>query len=68
MTGVWNMAGFPAASVPAGTAAGLPGAVQLVAAPGREPVLLALAAQLERAHPWRRHAPAYDPAGTPSPA
>jgi amidase len=65
MTGVWNLAGFPAASVPvAGDGPpGLPRAVQLVAAPGREQVLLDLAAQLERASPWRRHAPAYDPAG-----
>jgi amidase len=58
MTGVWNLAGFPAASVPAGGAE-LPAAVQLVAAPGREQVLLALAAQLERAQGWPRHAPAY---------
>ncbi|MGH3208824.1 MAG: amidase [Trebonia sp.] len=63
MTGVWNLAGFPAASVPFPGQGSLPGAVQLVAAPGRERTLLALAAQLERASPWRRHAPAYDPAG-----
>ncbi len=63
MTGTWNMAGFPAASVPAPPSrAGLPGSVQLVAAPGGESVLLAVAAQLERARGWRRHAPAYDPA------
>jgi amidase len=63
MTGTWNMAGFPAASVPAPPGhAGLPGSVQLVAAPGGESVLLAVAAQLERARGWRRHAPAYDPA------
>jgi amidase len=62
MTGTWNMAGFPAASVPAPPGrTGLPGSVQLVAAPGGESVLLALAAQLERARGWRRHAPAYDP-------
>ncbi len=62
MTGIWNVAGFPAASVPTGAlTAGLPGSVQLVAGPGREGVLLALAAQLERARPWPRHAPAYDP-------
>lgn len=58
MTGAWNLAGFPAASVPV-PGPGLPGAVQLVAAPGREQVLLALAAQLERAQGWPRHAPAY---------
>jgi amidase len=62
MTGVWNLAGFPAASVPV-PGPGLPGAVQLVAAPGREQALLALGAQLERLNPWRRHAPGYDPAG-----
>jgi amidase len=62
MTGVWNLAGFPAASLPMGTVAGLPGSVQLVAAPGGEPALLALAAQLERIQPWPRHAPAYAPA------
>ena len=62
MTGVWNLAGFPAASVPV-PGHGLPGAVQLVAAPGREQALLALGAQIERLNPWRRHAPGYDPAG-----
>ncbi len=62
MTGVWNLAGFPAASVPV-PGRGLPGAVQLVAAPGRERTLLALGAQIERVNPWRRHAPDYDPAG-----
>jgi len=38
--------------------------VQLVAGPGREQTLLALAAQLERVSLWRRHAPAYDPAAS----
>jgi amidase len=59
MTGVWNMAGFPAASVPCPPVGGLPGSVQLVATLGGEARLLALAAQLERARPWPRHAPAY---------
>ena len=63
MTGVWNMTGYPAASVPAPAAGGRPGSVQLVAGPGGESVLLALAAQIESARGWRRHAPAYDPAG-----
>ena len=58
---MWNLAGFPAVSVPV-SGPGLPGAVQLVAGPGREQTLLALAAQLERVSPWQRHAPAYDPA------
>jgi amidase len=58
MTGTWNLAGFPAASVPV-PRAGLPGAVQLVAAPGREHLLLAVAAQLESVRAWPRHAPNY---------
>jgi amidase len=55
----WNIAGFPAASVPAGfTDDGLPLAVQLVALPGRERSLLALAAQLQRASDWTARRPA----------
>ena len=61
MTGVWNLAGYPAATVPV-PSDGLPGAVQLVAAPGRDDLLLSLAAQLEKARPWPRTAPAYAPA------
>jgi amidase len=58
-TTAWNVAGFPAASVPAGfTEAGLPLAVQLVALPGRERTLLALAAQLQRASDWTARRPA----------
>lgn len=65
MTMAWNLAGFPAASVPMGVDAyGLPVAVQLVAAPGGESLLLGVAAQLQEAHPWARHAPGYDPART----
>jgi Asp-tRNA(Asn)/Glu-tRNA(Gln) amidotransferase A subunit family amidase len=41
-------------------------AVQLVAAPGGEQALLALAAQLERAQPWPRHAPGYSGSLRPS--
>jgi amidase len=45
-------------TVPAGLdPAGLPVAVQLVAPPGGEARLLAVAAQLERARPWPRTAP-----------
>jgi amidase len=58
MTGVWNMAGYPAATVPV-PADGMPRAVQLVTTPGREDLLFSLAAQLERARPWPRLAPAY---------
>jgi amidase len=58
----WNVAGLPAAAVPAGIRPdGLPVAVQLVGAPGGEGRLLWLAGELERRQPWRRYAPSFDP-------
>ncbi len=58
----WNIAGFPAMSVPAGIhpVSGTPIAVQLVARPGGESLLLGLATQLEAAMPWPRTAPTHD--------
>jgi amidase len=54
----WNIAGFPAISVPIGVRPdGLPGAVQLVGPPGSELLILSVAGQLELLAPWRRHAP-----------
>ncbi|WP_127784342.1 amidase family protein [Rhodococcus sp. X156] len=54
----WNLAGWPAMVVPAGTHPnGLPLSVQLVARPGGEATLLGLALQLERMRPWTRTAP-----------
>ncbi len=58
MTGVWNLAGYPAATVPV-PGDGLPRSVQLITTPGREELLLNVAAQLEEARPWPRHAPGY---------
>jgi amidase len=57
----WNIAGFPAMSVPAGVhpTAGTPMSVQLVARPGREATLLSLAATIEKLRPWARTAPDY---------
>ena len=56
--GPWDLAGFPAMSVPAARyPSGLPIGVQLVAPPGGESQLLALAAQLESLNPWPRIAP-----------
>ncbi|MER5622736.1 amidase family protein [Streptosporangium sp. NPDC002544] len=56
-TAAWNMAGWPAMTVPYGRhSSGMPIGVQLVAAPGGEAQLLALAGQLETARPWTRHA------------
>jgi amidase len=57
-TGPFNHLGFPAASVPAGfDSDGLPLAVQLIAPPGREDLLLSLSAQLEEARPWADRRP-----------
>ena len=57
-TGVWNVAGYPAAAVPAGFhPTGMPLSIQLVAPDGRESLLLGVAKQLERLRPWPRHAP-----------
>jgi amidase len=55
-TGLWNLAGYPAMSVPVGRhSSGLPIGVQLVAAPGGESRLLGVAAQLETLNPWPRN-------------
>jgi amidase len=55
---IWNVAGNPAAAVPAGVAAdGLPVSVELVGRTDGEPTLLSLAAQLETARPWPLVAP-----------
>jgi amidase len=58
-TPVWNYLGNPAASVPAGfTSAGLPLAIQLIAPPSREDLIISLAAQLERRLDWPARRPA----------
>jgi amidase len=54
----WNLAGFPAASVPVGLhPSGMPMALQLVGPPGAEGLVLQVAKQLESLRPWPRHAP-----------
>jgi amidase len=60
-TSYFNMSGQPAVSLPlCWSADGLPIGVQLVAASGREDVLVRVAAQLEAARPWKgRHPPVH---------
>jgi amidase len=59
-TAPWSLAGLPAIVVPAKVRVdGLPASVQLVGRPGSEARLLAVAAQLERIAPWRRHGPGW---------
>jgi amidase len=55
----WNALGWPAMNVPAGlTEDGLPVGAQLLGPAGSEPLLIALAAQLERSERWHeRHPP-----------
>lgn len=56
---LWNMAGWPAASVPVGLhhGSGTPMAVQIAAPPGGEADILAVAAQIERLENWPKVAP-----------
>jgi amidase len=53
----FNMTGQPAMSVPTFQADGLPIGVQLVAATGREDLLMRVAAQLEQVRPWATRTP-----------
>lgn len=55
---LWNVLGWPAASVPVGmhSESGTPIAVQVVAPPGGESTILAVAAELERRQGWPRRA------------
>ncbi|MEU5891290.1 amidase family protein [Streptomyces sp. NPDC047461] len=58
LTPPWNLTGWPAMSVPFGKLpSGAPTAVQLAGRPGSEAVLLEVAEQLEKLHPWERTAP-----------
>ncbi|MBM4477863.1 amidase [Rhodococcus hoagii] len=54
---LWNVLGWPAASVPVGmhSGSGTPLAVQIAAPPGGESQILAVAAEIERRQGWSRH-------------
>lgn len=54
---LWNVLGWPAASVPVGmhSGSGTPIAVQIVAPPGGESKILAVAAEIEHRQGWHRH-------------
>jgi amidase len=57
MTFPWNYARFPAAAVPSGMhPCGVPVSVQIVSSDGNEGLVLRVAAALEAARPWKRHA------------
>jgi amidase len=59
-TAPFNITGQPATTLPIRVSAGLPIGVQLVAAAGREDLLLRIAGELEDARPWPAIAPALD--------
>lgn len=54
---LWNVLGWPAASVPVGmhSGSGTPIAVQIAAPPGGESKILAVAAEIERRQGWSQH-------------
>ncbi|MGY1916535.1 amidase [Blastococcus sp. SYSU DS0973] len=61
-TAAWNLAGIPAAVLPAAARPGGPPVpVQFVGPPGAEERLLWVAGELEVRQPWRRYAPVFDP-------
>jgi Asp-tRNA(Asn)/Glu-tRNA(Gln) amidotransferase A subunit family amidase len=56
-TNVWNMAGYCAASVPAGFHKGMPVGLQIIGRPGEEALVLRAARAFERERPWAQHRP-----------
>ncbi len=68
-TAIVNVTGLPAIALPLYQGPdGLPLAVQLIGRPAQEGGLLALAAQLERVHPWSDRRPTLTALPTPPPS
>jgi amidase len=63
-TGTANVTGLPAISIPLYEREGLPVGVQMYGRAAQEGALLAVAAQLEAAHPWAERRPALAQAGS----
>jgi amidase len=62
----WNVLGWPSVNVPAGlTGEGLPVGAQLIGPASSEPLLIALAAQLEAHERWHERKPPHRPGGGP---
>jgi amidase len=59
-TGIWNMTGQPAISIPAPPADGLPIGAQLIGPPDSEPLLLSVAGQIEQDMRWPERRPPLD--------
>jgi amidase len=59
-TGIWNMTGQPAISIPAPPVDGLPIGAQLIGPPDSEPLLLSVAGQLEQELRWPERRPPQD--------
>jgi amidase len=59
-TGIWNMTGQPAISIPAPPVDGLPIGAQLIGPPDSEPLLLSVAGQLEQELRWPERLPPLD--------
>jgi amidase len=56
----FNVTGQPAISIPGGFSSnGLPIGIQLIGRPADEATILALAAEIEAAHPWHPHRPTF---------
>jgi Asp-tRNA(Asn)/Glu-tRNA(Gln) amidotransferase A subunit family amidase len=62
-THIVNVAGYCAASVPAGFHEGMPVGLQIVSRPGEEALVLRAARAFERERPWGQLRPPLEPAG-----